>query len=389
MSAEEIGQDSDTPVERKQCEQCNHRKLLTEFHRRQNKTDNRMRICAQCYRENLEATRHRGEELARLRELERQEQEREEQEKSAAHQQQQRERAAHWPEKACIGCNQKFPINEHGHLVVPFFDMHSSTCERCGASLIITYEEDGRLSYHCPNRHQAGCGNQYHGYSEKYCPSCDEKRRIERSVPCCVCQQKMGYFLGHYQGYAPWGGGTAIRLFCYKCGEKGFLSLSPSQQAFYIRSRCDLVFPRGQVIYGLVDPESHLVRNVGRTHTPTKRMSAHLRDRREDFADVGNGPYYSKATWMNDLRIKGLRPTMKILREVEVAPMVIEWERRYILHGIQQGWPLTNMEVSSEGLVTRARASQLDFLHCSFESLVHENFVHEKGIEAFVHAYYR
>jgi hypothetical protein len=151
MSAEEIGQDSDPPVERKQCEQCHHRKLLTEFHRRKNKTDNRMRICAQCYCENLEETRRRGEELVRLRELEHQQREREEQEESAAHQQRQRERVARWPEKACIDCNQRFPINEHGHLVVPFFDMHSSTCERCGASLIITYEEDGRLSYHCPN----------------------------------------------------------------------------------------------------------------------------------------------------------------------------------------------------------------------------------------------
>jgi hypothetical protein len=139
------------------------------------------------------------------------------------------------------------------------------------------------------------------------------------------------------------------------------------------------------VIYDLVDPESHLVGYIGRTHEQKKRMQKHLKD----FADVGRGEYYSKATWMYDLHKKGLQPTMKVLREVEIAPMSIEWERRYILHGIQQGWPLTNMEVSAEELVARARASKLDFLHCSFESLVHESFVNDKGIEAFVHAYYR
>lgn len=104
-------------------------------------------------------------------------------------------------------------------------------------------------------------------------------------------------------------------------GEAAFLELPTSQQAFYIRARCDLVFPPGQVIYALVDPESHLVRNVGRTHTPTKRFGQHLRHRREELINVSEGKlYYSKANWMHDLHSKGLHPTMEILREVEVCP---------------------------------------------------------------------
>jgi hypothetical protein len=79
---------------------------------------------------------------------------------------------------------------------------------------------------------------------------------------------------------------------------------------------------------------------------------------------------------------------MKVLQEVTIAPKVIEWETRYILHGIQQSWPLTNYEISAERLVASAKASALDFLHCSFESLVHEQFISEHGIEAFVRRFY-
>ncbi len=71
------------------------------------------------------------------------------------------------------------------------------------------------------------------------------------------------------------------------------------------------------------------------------------------------------------------------------APQAIEWEERYILHGIQQGWPLLNIETTLETLVARTKASQLDFLHCSFEDLAQEKFVHKKGIMAFIRQYYR
>src|SRR6266567_2631560 len=66
-------QDSDPPGGRKRCEQCNHKKFLTEFHRRRNKTDNRMRICAECYLENLHETQRRQAEFQERRERERQE----------------------------------------------------------------------------------------------------------------------------------------------------------------------------------------------------------------------------------------------------------------------------------------------------------------------------
>lgn len=62
----------------KQCEQCQQIKLLSEFHRRKNKTDGRMRICGVCYGENLQKTLQRAKEFQIQREL-KQQQEREEQ----------------------------------------------------------------------------------------------------------------------------------------------------------------------------------------------------------------------------------------------------------------------------------------------------------------------
>lgn len=242
-----------------------------------------------------------------------------------------------------------------------------------------------------------GCGCEYvqwgGAFDVFYCQPCHAKEfaRSQRAI-CLICQErKLQFdFVDHHQDYVLRRDGHNIYLYCRSC-EEAFLALPASHQTFSIQSRCNLVFPRGQVIYGLIDPESHLVRNVGRTHLPTKRLGQHLRERHNRIVTVGEDekPWYTKANWMYDLHMKGLRPTMEIFREVEVAPLVIEWEKRYILYGLQQGWPLVNHEASSEELVARARSSQLDFLRCSFESLVRERFAHDKGIEAFVRTFYR
>ena len=100
-------------------------------------------------------------------------------------------------------------------------------------------------------------------------------------------------------------------------------------------------------------------------------------------------PFYTRANWVHDLYSKGLSPAMEIVKHVEIAPTVIEWETRYILHGLQQGWPLVNTESANDNLVAQAKACTLDFLSVSFDALVHVGFFQNDGIEAFVHAYYR
>ena len=60
---------------------------------------------------------------------------------------------------------------------------------------------------------------------------------------------------------------------------------------------------------------------------------------------------------------------------------MVEYERRSILHAIQQGWPIVTTEaVPSE----KVRASSLDFLHAPLEALIDEGWFSEDGMEAFI-----
>ena len=328
----------------KQCTQCREVKPLTDYYRHKSAPDRHIQICAICYVANRqECIRQQEEEwerrqperehrLQKMRELQEQ-----------AEQRQQREQRR----------------QEQGHL-----------CHDCGSKYIPWGE----------------------AFDNIYCQPCHTKHFARSPWALCpICKEKKLYleFSNYYQDYSLRRDGANIYLYCSTC-EKAFLALSEAQQTFYIRSRCNLAFPSGQVIYGLVDPESSLIRYIGRTHTPTKRLQKHLVDRCEDLTSFGDGPpYYGRPKWMHDLYVKGLQPTLKVLREVTVAPQVIEWERRYIYHGLQQGWMLTNMEIAEEKLVIRCRASKLNFLQCSFESLEQEGFIRKGGIEAFVHLYYR
>src|SRR5437763_720868 len=106
--------------------------------------------------------------------------------------------------KQCVGCGQAFQVNEHGDLVVPFFDMHSTTCKKCSQPLKIEYKEDGSIHYNCPGHIRGLASSKLYGHSSTYCPYCYQKHRNERSIPCCVCQQKKGPASNTYQGYHLW-----------------------------------------------------------------------------------------------------------------------------------------------------------------------------------------
>ncbi len=80
---------------------------------------------------------------------------------------------------------------------------------------------------------------------------------------------------------------------------------------------------------------------------------------------------------------------MKILQPVEAAPLVLEWEQRFIFHGIQQGWNLLNHETMEKELVTRIKTSFVDFFAAPFELLVQQNFFSPHGLLAFLHEWYR
>jgi len=161
------------------------------------------------------------------------------------------------------------------------------------------------------------------------------------------------------------------------------------QQKALIREACNTAYPTGQVIYGLYDPRDNKVRNIGRTSDRKRRFRDHLKSSNSlPHTYEERKEWYTKSNWIYDLLEQKLEPSMKIIKYVDISPKAPEWERRYILHGIQQGWELLNIETMDEYLVEKVQESCIDFLQTPFEDLVEQGFFREKGLEAFVHAWY-
>ena len=92
---------------------------------------------------------------------------------------------------------------------------------------------------------------------------------------------------------------------------------------------------------------------------------------------------------MHALSEKGLTPSMEILQNITISSLVVEWEQRFIWHGIQQGWKLLNGETMDETLVARVKAADIDFLQVPFELLVQQDFFSSHGLAAFLHKWHQ
>ena len=143
------------------------------------------------------------------------------------------------------------------------------------------------------------------------------------------------------------------------------------------------------MIYSEVDPEAGDIRYIGRTSRPKRRHKQHLEDVSARTREWGAEKriWYTRSNWMYALAEKGLEPSMHILQAVDLSPLVVEWELRYIWHGIQQGWRLLNVETMDEGLVARVKASHLNFLEVSFDVLVQQHYFSPSGFAAFLHRF--
>ena len=92
-------------------------------------------------------------------------------------------------------------------------------------------------------------------------------------------------------------------------------------------------------IYALRDPRDRAVHYIGKSNSPKARFSQHLEDKTTNP---------QRAAWIADLLAAGLQPTLDILDEVDLK----DWkqaERSWIAHGIEQGWPLTNIKAGGDG----------------------------------------
>lgn len=343
------------------CQQCGKTKLLTAFSHQKGKTDERKKICCEC--ESFKQYERRCRVAFQRERWQQQHQERTEErqkewERSIALRKIQEERwreRERWhlqqPDRRCAMCRQLLPASA--------FESSSSV--------------DGFVLY-------------------TRCKTCHHTLLERRLHPCCLCQKKTPRcnFLSHFDGYVLSGNGTAISLCCKGC-EEAFLELSELQQRMFIRLCCQRTFPTGQVIYAEVDPETHEVRYIGRTGRPERRHAQHLRDASPTVRLWGAAKkaWYTRGNWIQALSDKGLKPSMQIFQTIEISPLVVEWEQRYIWHGIQQGWRLLNGETMDEGLVARIKAASFDFLKVPFEMLVQQHFFSSRGLAAFLRSWYQ
>lgn len=342
-------------IEKKQCAQCQETKALSNFGWSVIRKESRLDICRSCYRWNNPVPRDLllkpqerqwNWELAyqRYREEECQRQEREEEARR-----QRKAQLLALPARRCVACGTVKPASD-------FALIH-----------------DGKLSF------------------RQRCPSCHKVMRERRYPLCGLCARKQPYheFLASFQGYSLIWNGIAFYVCCASC-EAAFLAMSETEQRLHIRSACDQTFPAGQVIYALSDPKVGQVRYIGRTGNPHKRVIEHRRDRAsQPYIDPMTG-YVSnlKGIWIQDLYDQGRQPDLTVVHAVEIGPLVMEWERRYIAHGIQQGWDLLNQEAQDKSFVAMVQAAQVDFLQVPFEALVKCSLFAPDGLEAFVRAWY-
>ena len=216
----------------------------------------------------------------------------------------------------------------------------------------------------------------------------------ERATTCNLCQRAYPYIAGliRFDGFSLCKDGHRINLCCPGC-KRDFLALPDKEMQAVIRAACEQAFPPHQVIYVERDPRTQQPRYIGRTHNAARRHAEHVRHATKfegGFYQGAQGELipipYTRKHWIYDLKQLGLKPIQEILMSVEIAPQVMEWETRWILHAIQQEWPILNKEAITSGYAKRV--GTIDFLHVPLDDLIEGKFIRGQGIEAFVREWY-
>lgn len=96
------------------------------------------------------------------------------------------------------------------------------------------------------------------------------------------------------------------------------------------------------LVYALIDPESKLIRYIGKSSSGLARPKQHMRPY-----------YYDKAfrvsRWVKSLVNRNLSPTIHVLELVSDRDRLIPAEVWWIAYGRCLGWPLTNLTDGGEG----------------------------------------
>lgn len=365
-----------TPLE-KRCEQCQEVKPIEEFYRTKNGRDGYMKNCVVCHKGNLQQSREAQQAEYEHLKREREEREQEEREHIEAQRAEREDRY------------EKHLREQTATLEAWFADQPARICKACG-------QEKVAIEFGYSELITQENGFWVPAQLHQRCKPCHELMREKQQIPCVLCGQGMRNVLMRFDDYHLYGGGTKINLCCLSC-QPAFQALPKAKQRFYIRARVNLAFPSSQVIYAEVDPLTREKRYIGRTKHAARRHSQHKLNihaerpilrfydwKKEQYVETA---WYSRANWMYDLAQQGFSPKQHILLDVQPAAYVIEYETRYILHAIQQGWPILNVEAQRPS-AEQVRSSTLDFLHASFADLVDDGWFMRDGIESFIRAWY-
>lgn len=93
-------------------------------------------------------------------------------------------------------------------------------------------------------------------------------------------------------------------------------------------------------IYALVDPESGLIRYIGKSERPAERLQNHMNERSNCH----------RSHWLQSLKARGLRAEMLILERIDGSWPWQHSERRWIAYGKANGWPLVNNTNGGDGV---------------------------------------
>jgi hypothetical protein len=376
-------------TEGKRCEQCEQWKPLSAFHRRKNKTDGRMRICADCYTANLqetyrrqrewEAERKRQEEERRQRmeaEIQRREEERRQVEEERRREQdawlalqqdrqcsacqqvlpataflclrsrrgeyslhdqctncveeerrrQEEERHRQGEvKKKCEDCHQMFSTDKDGGLRIPYFEMHSTLCPTCQKPLQIEWHDDGGFVAFCPGHKAIASTSGYAIGTLKRCPRCHEEQRKKNRQANPLCP--MCGMPTHASGFLKEYRGYSLDIIrvCCKACTPRFNTLPESEQLRRLRNAMKNAYGDYATIYALHYDASDTVHHIGRTKRLARRMTEYRR--RWDV------PIHHRS----------------VLEEVTPGGLSMERESRWMMHAIKYGWPIDNFNLLKGG----------------------------------------